>query len=73
MKYKEFHSPILKRTVKPDQPDYLKHYKAALIFELNFLNQQNCYCSGCSVKREECEAELREIFNLKVDETFQRK
>jgi hypothetical protein len=70
MKYKELTSPLLKRTVKPDEPNYLKHYKDALIFELNFLNRQNCYCSGCIKIREETETELKEIFNLKVDEKF---
>ncbi len=67
MKYKEFHSPILKRIVKPDEPDYLKHYEAALIFELNFLNQQSCKCSGCIAKREKIERDLQELFKLKVD------
>ena len=67
MQYKEFHSPILKRTVKQDDPDYLKHYEAALIFELNFMNKQDCYCMGCNDKRQRIEGELKEIFNLKVD------
>jgi hypothetical protein len=68
MQRKEFHSPILKRTVKPDESDYYKHFEAALIFELNFLNQQNCSCSGCHDKRKLIEQDLKEIFNLKVDQ-----
>ena len=71
MQYKEFHSPILKRTVRPDDPDYLKHYQAAIIFELNFMNKQDCYCMGCQDKRQRIERDLKEIFNLKVDENFQ--
>lgn len=70
MKYKEFHSPFLKRTFRPDEPDYLKHYEAALIFELNFLNKQNCNCSGCITERKKIKVDLREIFNLEVDEIF---
>ena len=68
MQYKEFHSPILKRTVKLDEPDYLKHYEAKLIFELNFMNKQDCYCMGCQDKRQRIESELKEIFKLKVDQ-----
>jgi hypothetical protein len=64
------HISPLKRTVKPDEPDYIKHYKEAFIFRLNYLNQQNCYCSGCIRIREETEAELKEIFKLKIDEKF---
>ena len=70
MQYKEFHSPILRRTVKPDDPDYLKHYQDAIIFELNFMNKQDCYCMGCQDKRQRIERELEEIFNLKVDQKF---
>ncbi len=70
MQYKEFHSPILKQTVNPDDPDYLKHYQAAIIFELNFMNKQNCYCLGCQDKRERLEKDLKEIFNLKVAQKF---
>ena len=64
---KEFHSPTLRQTVKPDESDYLKHYEAALIFELNYLNKQKCSCMGCYVERDRIEKELRKIFNLKVD------
>ncbi|MCH8034602.1 MAG: hypothetical protein IH950_12715 [Bacteroidetes bacterium] len=71
MNPKEFHSPILRRTIKPDESDYLKHYEAALIFELNYLNKQKCSCMGCHDERKRIEKELREIFNLKVDENFQ--
>ena len=71
MNLKEFHSPILRRTVKPDETDYLKHYEAALIFELNYLNKQKCSCMGCHDNRKRIEKELRKIFNLKVDENFQ--
>ena len=71
MNLKEFHSPILRRTVKPDETDYLKLYEAALIFELNYLNKQKCSCMGCHDERKRIEKELREIFNLKVDENFQ--
>ena len=67
MQIKEFHSPILKRTVKPADADYLKHYEATLIFELNFMNKQDCYCMGCQDKRQRIERELREIINLKVE------
>lgn len=70
MQLKEFHSPILKRTIKPDEPDYLKYYEAALIFELNFLNQQNCSCLGCQEKRKIIEKDLKEIFNQKNDQKF---
>jgi len=70
MQYKEFHSPILKRTVKPNEQDYLKHYEAALIFELNFMNKQDCYCIGCNDKRQRIERELKEIINLKVNQKF---
>ncbi len=70
MQYKEFHSPILKRTIRSDEPDYLKHYQAAIIFELNFMNKQECYCMGCQDKRQRIERELEEIFNLKVDQKF---
>ena len=73
MNYKEFRSPILQRTVKPDEPEYLKHYEAALIFELNFLNKQGCFCSGCHDKREKIERELSEIFKQKFDQSFQPK
>jgi len=73
MKRKEFHSPTLRRTVKPNEPEYLKHYKDALLFELNFMNKQNCSCMGCHDKRRRIEKEPEEIFNLKVDENFQRK
>ena len=72
MIYKEFHSPILKRTVKPDEKEYLKLYEATLIFELNFLNKQGCYCSGCHDRRECIEKDLIEIFNLKNEQKFQR-
>jgi hypothetical protein len=72
MQRREFHSPILKRTVKPDESDYLIHYEAALIFELNFLNQQNCSCFGCQTKRKKIESDLKEIFNQKNDQNFQR-
>ena len=73
MKQKEFHSPLLKRTVKPDETDYLKHYEAAIIFELNFMNKHDCYCMGCNDKRQRIERELKEIFNLKNDEKIQPK
>ena len=66
MQYKEFHSPILKRTVKPDEPEYLKHYQATIIFELNFMNKQQCSCLGCRDKRRRIEGDLKEIINLKV-------
>ena len=67
MNLKEFHSPILGRTVNPDETDYLNHYEAALIFELNYLNKQKCSCMGCHDNRKRIENELKEIFNLKVD------
>jgi hypothetical protein len=63
MKLKEFHSPILKRTVKVDDPDYLKYYEAALIFELNYLNKQGCSCMVCYNKRKRIKKELKEILN----------
>ena len=70
MVYKEFHSPILKRTIKPDESDYLKQYEAALIFELNYLNKQGCQCSGCHDRRERIESDLREILNLKINQNI---
>jgi hypothetical protein len=55
---KEFHSPTLRRTVKPNEKDYLKHYKSALLFELNYLDKQKCSCMGCHDKRKRIEKEL---------------
>jgi hypothetical protein len=37
------------------------------------MNKQKCSCMGCHDKRKRIEKELEEIFNLKVDENFQRK
>jgi len=68
---KDFHSPTLKRTVKPSEQDYLKHYKDALLFELNYMNKQKCSCMGWYDKRKKIDRDLKEIFNLKVDENFQ--
>ena len=65
---KEFHSPTLRRTVKPNERDYLKHYKDALLFELNYMNKQKCSCMGCHDKRKRIEKDLEEIFNLKVED-----
>ena len=70
MQFKEFHSRILKRIVKSDDLDYLEHYEAAIIFELNFLNKQDCYCMGCNDKRQRIDRELKEIFNLKMESFF---
>jgi hypothetical protein len=65
MKRREIHSPALRRTVKPSEDDYLKHYKDALLFELIYMNKQKCSCMGCHDKRKRIEKELEEIFNLK--------
>ena len=70
MQRREFHSPIFKRTIKPDESDYLIHYEAALIFELNYLNQQNFSCLGCQSKRQRIEKDLKEIFNKKMIENL---
>jgi len=64
MKRKEFHSPTLRRTVKPSEKDYLEHYKDALLFELNYLDKQKCSCLGCHDKRMRIKKELKENFNL---------
>ena len=73
MKLKEFHSPILKRTVKPDEPDYLKHYKDALLFELKYLDKQKCSCSGCHYKRKGIEKDLMVIFNININSLIRDK
>ena len=67
MNLKEFHSPILRRTVKPDETDYLKLYEAALIFELNYLNKQKCSCMGCHDERKRIRKDLREILNIDIN------
>ncbi len=61
---KEFHSPTLKRTVKPNENNYLKHYKDALLFELNYMSKQKCSCMGCHDKRKRIERDLNVIFNI---------
>ena len=61
---KEFHSPTLRRTVKPNERDYLKHYKDALLFELNYMNKQKCSRMGCHDNRKRIERDLNVIFNI---------
>ncbi|MGB5848212.1 MAG: hypothetical protein WBH40_06990 [Ignavibacteriaceae bacterium] len=64
MEQKEFHSPSLRRTVKPTEENYLKHYKDALLFELNYMNRQKCSCMGCGDKRGRIQIDLKVNFNL---------
>ena len=42
----------------------LKHYKDALLFELNYMNKQKCSCLGCHDKRKRIEKDLNVIFNI---------
>ncbi len=73
MKRKEFHSPTLRRTVKPNEQDYLKHYKDALLFELNYMNKQKCSCMGCHDKRKTIEKDLKVIFNIDANSLISNK
>ena len=70
---KEFHSPTLKRAVKPNENDYLKHYKDALLLELNYLNKQKCSCSGCHDERKRIKKDLREILNIDINSLIRDK
>ena len=70
---KEFHSPTLRRTVKPNEKDYLKHYKDALLFELNYMNKQKCSCMGCHDKRKTIEKDLKVIFNIDANSLISNK
>ena len=45
---KAFNSELFKRSIKPDEKDFISFVKAELLYRIDYLKYENCSCSICN-------------------------